>query len=240
MKIFEYDITDSTNTRAREYAKECGAELPAVFVANGQSAGRGRRGRSFDSERGAGLYISFLFEPSGGEFDPVSITVRAAVALCFAIKKVCGIEAGIKWVNDIYLDGRKLAGILAEGEFDADGKMKYAVCGIGVNILSRPFPPEIADIATALEDHLGYKPDAKLLREALISEFFRERTREEIMMEYRRLSTVIGRTVEVRTLTGESFTAFAEAISDGGELSVRCDDGRTLSLISAEVSVKLK
>ena len=101
MKIFEYELTDSTNTRAKEYARCDRAEMPAVFIADEQSAGRGRRGRSFDSAKGAGLYMSILFRPSAEFDDAAKITVRAAVAASRAISELSGVEVGIKWVNDI-------------------------------------------------------------------------------------------------------------------------------------------
>ena len=240
MKIFKYGMTDSTNTRAREYAKSENAVFPAVFTADGQTAGRGRRGRSFDSECGAGLYISFLFKPRGAASDAVKITLRAAVALCRALSRVLGLEAEIKWVNDILVDGKKLAGILTEGEINASGEFEYAVCGVGVNLASRTFPPELADIVTTVEDKTGKKPDREALAWALISEFFGDADDSEIMEEYRRRSAVIGKRVEVHKLTGEVFSATAVEITDAGELVVEDEYGRRESLISAEVSLKLK
>ena len=240
MKIFKYDITDSTNTRAREYAKSENPTFPAVFIADGQSDGRGRRGRSFDSERGSGLYISILFKPRGIASDAVRITLRAAVALCRALSRTTGLEAEIKWVNDILVGGKKLAGILTEGEINSRGEFEYAVCGVGVNLASRAFPPELAEIVTTVEDNTGTAPDRDLLAEALISEFFADADDFEIMDEYRRRSAVIGKRVEVHKLTGEVFFATAVEITDAGELVVEDEYGRRESLISAEVSLKLK
>lgn len=240
MKIFRYEITDSTNTRAREYAKSERPELPAVFIADGQTSGRGRRGRSFDSESGAGLYISILFKPCGAARDAVKITLRAAVSLCRALRSACGLSAEIKWVNDLLVGGKKLAGILTEGEIDSNGNLEYAVCGIGVNLNSRKFPPELSDIVTTVEDNTGKRPDREELTEALLSEFFGDADDFEIIEEYRRLSAVVGRRVEVRKLTGETFYARALEITDGGELVVEREDGSLESLISAEVSLKLE
>ena len=240
MEIFRYELVDSTNTLAREYAKSENPSFPAVFIADGQTAGRGRRGRSFDSERGAGLYISFLFKPHGAANDAVKITLRAAVALCRALFLVTGLDAQIKWVNDILVDGKKLAGILTEGEINSNGEFEYAVCGIGVNLNSRVFPPELSDIVTTVEDSTGKKPDREALAEALIDEFFCEREDSLIMHEYSRRSAVIGKRVEVHKLTGEVFFANAIGITDGGELIVEDDNGNRETLISAEVSLKLK
>lgn len=236
MKIFRYEVTDSTNTRAREYARLCNAEFPAVFVAEGQTEGRGRRGRSFDSESGGGLYISFLFRPGDKTLDPAQITAKTAVDVCRAIDRACGLSVGIKWVNDIFVSNKKLGGILTEGEFDADtGALSFAVCGIGINLFSRPFPEELSNIATTVEDELLEKPDKKLLEELLIDEFFKEN--RNFIDEYRRRSTVIGKTVTVTRLSGESFSAKAIDITDTASLLVQKEDGSREELISAEVSI---
>jgi len=239
MKIFRYEITDSTNTRAKEYAKEASSLVPAVFVADSQSAGRGRRGRTFDSEGGAGLYMSILFRPTKQTCDAAKITVRAAVATVRALKKICGISASIKWVNDIYFDGKKLAGILTEGEITSDGTFSYAVCGIGLNLLSRTFPDEIKDRAIALEDITGTRVDRDLLMDEIIREFFAECDYREIIEEYRAESTVIGKRVLMKRLSGEEFFATVLELTDGGALLVLRDDGEREELISAEVSVIL-
>ena len=239
MKIFRYDVTDSTNTRAREYAKCHGAHEPAVFIADGQTEGRGRRGRSFDSAKGAGLYVSFLFSPEGDVSDAVKITVKAGVALVRAIKSVFGLSVGIKWVNDIFIGGKKLAGILTEGEFDSNGRLEYAVCGIGVNLFKREFPEELRDIVATVEENTGKLPDKEAFEKALISEFFEDMSDSEMMEEYRKSSVVIGKRVEVRRISGESFSARVMGISDSGALQTVTDDGVYEELISAEVSLKI-
>lgn len=239
IRIFTYDMTDSTNTRAREYAKCGSVELPCVFIAGGQYAGRGRRGRAFDSERGAGLYISFLFKPEGDAPDLTSVTARAAVKVCRAIESVCDISLGIKWVNDVFVNEKKLAGILTEGEFDSErGGFAYLICGIGINLLNRAFPDEISDIATSVEKETGYLPDVNLLAARLICEFFSDDEPCAVMEEYRRRSTVIGKRVEVRRISGETFFAKADTITDSGALAVRRDDGAVEELVSAEVSIR--
>ena len=237
MKIFKYEITDSTNQRAREYAREVGGAEPVLFIANGQTAGRGRKGRSFDSEMGKGLYTSLLFSPDG-PFDAALLTVRAAVATARAIYRTAGFSVGIKWVNDIFSRGKKMAGILAEGEFSSDGNLSYAIIGVGVNLLSRKFPHPLCDIATTLEDECGKKVSAEELAKAFAEEFFALSDKDEIMREYRNLSTVIGKNVTVRSLDGEEFLAYVIDVTDTGALFVRCEDGSTRELISAEVSIK--
>lgn len=239
MKIFKYEITDSTNTRAKEYAKDEHAEMPALFIADGQTVGRGRRGRSFDSESGAGLYMSILFRPDSDTADAARITVRAAVSVCRALRSLCDARVGIKWVNDIFFDGRKLAGILTEGELDGDCGFRYAICGIGINLLSREFPEEISGLVTTLEDISGARIDRDLLSERIASEFFAERDFSDIIEEYRSLSVVIGKWVEIKRISGESFFAEVLDITDEGALLVLRDGGVREELISAEVSVIL-
>ena len=126
-----------------------------------------------------------------------------------------------------------------EGEVDSEAGMRHAVCGIGVNLFSRSFPPELADIVTTVEDNIREKPDREALIAALTDEFFSERADEEIMKEYRQRSLVIGQRVEVRAISGESFDAFALDITDSGALLVKKDDGSEQALISAEVSLKI-
>lgn len=238
MKIFKYGITDSTNERAREYARSEQAQFPAVFIARGQTLGRGRRGRSFNSEADAGLYISFLFKDGRPADEAVKITARAAVAACRAIERTTGHSAGIKWVNDIYAGGKKLGGILTEGEIDTEtGRLSYAVSGIGINIKKRVFPEELSDIATTLEDECGSAVDAEVLAEALTEEFFSE---GDYMDEYRKRSLVVGKEITVRRLTGEEFSARAIEITENATLVVERENGEREELLSAEVSVRQK
>ena len=235
MKIYKYDLTDSTNERAREYARS-GGEMPALFIADGQTGGRGRRGRSFDSERGAGLYMTLLFLPDGA--DATLITIRAAVALSSAIEKVSGLSPGIKWVNDLTVRGKKLSGILAEGDFDEDGRLRFLALGVGVNLLRRKFPEELTDIVTTLEGETGKRISPETLSEAFVREFYNTGAPSDIIAEYRRRSSVIGERVEVRRISGEAFTADVLDVTDTGALLVKREDGLTEELISAEVSIR--
>ena len=239
MKIIKYKVTDSTNTRAKEYAKQERVTLPVVFIADAQTSGRGRRGRSFDSADGAGLYMSILFRPDTQDCDAAKITVRAAVCVAHSIRELCGISVGIKWVNDIFFDGKKLAGILTEGELSDDGRFAYAVCGIGVNLLSRKFPDEISGLVTTLEDVSGLKVSRDMLAQKISEKFFSNEDYESIMAEYRKMSVVTGKRVLMRRISGESFFAEVIDVTDGGALLVLREDGKLEELISAEVSVIL-
>ena len=142
-KIVFYEETDSTNTRAKEYARSAESKETVVFIANSQTAGRGRLGRSFVSERGGGIYMSILTYPEENGFDATAATARAAVCLARATEAVCGCKTEIKWVNDIYLGGRKLAGILTEGKMTSDGEIAYQVVGMGINVYKKAISDEI-------------------------------------------------------------------------------------------------
>ncbi len=242
-----YGSVGSTNTLARELAEARPELRRAVLIAEHQSAGRGRHGRSFESEARVGLYISVLFRGEGiGTAD--GATVRTAVDLSEAVKNVTGAEVGIKWVNDMIASGRKLAGILAEGAFDAEkGELLYSVIGIGINLYKRSFGEELADIAVSLEDITEKKADPNLLAAALICEMLRDKNRAEVIEKYRERSVTVGTRVKIKPIGGgEEYFAFAEKIEDNGSLTVIPEgyDAEGMpheprTLISAEVSASL-
>ncbi len=232
----------STNTSLRTLAEE-GAPHSTVLIAASQSAGRGRRGRSFFSPDGTGLYISILLRPRIPAHRAVRITTAAAVAAAEAIAEVTGREASIKWVNDLFLDGKKIAGILTESATAADGTLAYAVLGIGINILppSGGFPAEIANIAGTVLTEPAEDARARLAA-SFLAQFFRryEEIGGEIptyMDEYRRRCFIIGRQVEV--LRGEDrYAATAISVDDEAGLVVVRDNGTREVLSSGEISIK--
>ena len=139
--VFCSDSTESTNLDAKKYAEEHPETPCALFIADSQTAGRGRLGRSFLSQGGVGLYFSLLLRGVGEAMDALSLTTYSAVALCRALRRVSDIEPKIKWVNDIYVGEKKLAGILTEGRLctEESGKLDYAIIGIGVNVARQDF-----------------------------------------------------------------------------------------------------
>jgi BirA family biotin operon repressor/biotin-[acetyl-CoA-carboxylase] ligase len=173
--------------------------------------------------------MSLLLRPK--TTDAGRLTTLASVVVSDAILRVCGIEVGIKWVNDLLFDGKKLCGILAEGTLG-----EFMVIGIGINVKKSAFPPELADIATSLEDILGAAPD----RNALVAEILRGFADADLegvahMDEYRRRSLTLGKTVTVLS-TGETVRVLA--IEDDGALLVEAADGQTRRFFSGEVSVR--
>lgn len=236
-----YEITDSTNTKAREYAKkQKGTRKTAVFIADGQSAGRGRRGRSFFSEKGAGIYMSFLIYPNHKGALATKLTAYTAVALSRALEKVTPLKPSIKWVNDIYASGKKLAGILAECEMSPDGEISYLVIGMGINVYKTKLPDEISSIATSIEDAC----ECRVSREILIAEIIREFLEninlldsDEIYDEYKKRLFILGESINV-IRANETYTATAVDVTRDFELLVMREDGSFETLNSGEVSTK--
>ena len=237
-EIFVYDSVGSTNDEARKYAAQ-GSGKNAFFIAKEQTSGRGRRGRSFISREG-GLYISYLLHPRLSAREAIMLTVFSAVALAETVRELSGAEAKIKWVNDLFLGGKKLAGILAEGEFTKDGGgFEYAVVGVGIN-LHGSIAEELADIATTLEEQTSLRVDipefAKAFAKKLAS--FEESLSASYMDKYRTLSLVIGKRVGLVS-SGESFSARVLGIEDDGALRVLLDSGEEKIFYSAEIGIVL-
>lgn len=231
----------STNTFLRELALQ-GAPHGTVVLADRQSAGRGRRGRSFLSPAG-GIYLSILLRPQLSADRGVRLTIAACVGVCRALRAVCGLEGDIKWVNDIFLGGKKVCGILTEGAAGLEsGLLEHAVVGVGLNYLApeEGFPPGLADIAGSLYGP-GERPP--LLRGAMaaalidwLMEALAQPEDEAILAEYRARSLVPGKRVLV--LRGDNpREALAEAILEDGSLRVRYGDGAAEDLCSGEVSI---
>ena len=240
LPIIIYKITDSTNTQAKLYAEsdKCGN---AVFIADEQTAGRGRLGRSFISKGGKGLYLSVLVKgPLPPDF-AVSLTTYMSVVASRVVEKLTATEPKIKWVNDIYLSNRKLAGILTEGRATEDGSsLEYAVVGIGINIAAQSFDSEVSKIATTIEDECGHTVDINTLAALIVKDFFSNISlagTKEIADEYRSRSFLIGERVTVIKPT-ESYEATVENITDKCELVLTLTDGTTEVLSTGEVSVR--
>ena len=235
LDIHVFQSTDSTSTLAKALGLD-GAGHGTVLLAEEQTGGRGRHGRSFYSPPGSGLYMSILLRPDCGA-DMQLLTVAAAVAACRAIESSAGVTPEIKWVNDLYLSGKKICGILAEAVFSPDtGKMALAVLGIGINCSTESFPAELGGKAGSLG-----KPG--LSRNALAAEITKNLldgslpTGQALIDEYRRRSLMLGKQVEY-TLNGREYSAVVLDISRGGGLVVRTSDGDIQTLSSGEVSVR--
>ncbi len=241
LPIFIYKTIGSTNVEAKNAAKL--KKIPrAVFIADEQTSGRGRLGRSFSSESGKGLYLSVLTKGGMPASDAISITTYMAVTAAEAIEELCGIDVQIKWVNDLFVNGKKLGGILTEGEISEDGMLKYSVCGIGVNILNGSFPSDVADVATTIEEACGMHIDVNLLAARLIEGLFNNFSKIgsiEIAEKYKSRSFIIGKNVRVIKKSSE-YDAYVEDITDRCMLKLRLADGTAEILSTGEVSIREK
>ena len=240
-RLFYYPVTDSTNTRAIEYAKSGEPFSNAFFIAKAQTRGRGRRGRSFSSEEG-GLYMTYLTKPDMPAERAIMLTVFAAVAASDTVFEFTGQRPLVKWVNDLVMRGRKLSGILTEGAFDSAGRFEYALVGIGVNLYDVGFADEIKDIAISLEEASGVKVDFAAFAASLAKRLsgFDPSLIPEYMEKYREYSLAVGRRVTVITST-ESYSATAISIGDDGSLRVLPEgSSEPVDLISGEISVRLQ
>lgn len=238
MDVRVYDELSSTNKTARELEPSLDGE--ALIIARRQSGGRGRMGRSFFSPEG-GLYMSLLLRPKMSAAEAVKLTSAAAVAVSCAIDEIAGVRCGIKWVNDVYLDGRKVCGILTEAQI-TDGALSFAVLGIGVNLVPPKcgFPEEIKNRAGSVFDRIEADEDDRLAA-GIVNEFMRmyRNGAAEHLAEYRERSFLIGREVDVmRIADGECRPAVAVAIDDECRLVVRYADGSAEALGSGDVSVR--
>lgn len=221
------DTVDSTNS-------ECARLLRAgagrcLVLAEQQTAGRGRRGHSFYSPPGAGLYLSVGFPMEIGASGAAGLTTLAAVAAAEELERLSGKHCGIKWVNDLYYEGKKVCGILTEA---VGGSV---IVGVGINLTASAVPPELQGIMgwVGAED---LRPE---LAAAVAARILAHRPGSTAHMEaYRARSLVLGRRVRF-AWEGEPREGLAQAIRDDGALEVRCDTGETLCLRSGEVSVRL-
>ena len=236
LSLFLFSSIDSTNTEARRHALD-GGSSPALFLAEEQTAGRGRMGRSFFSPKDTGIYLSLLCKVSDLSGDPITVTSAAAVAVCRAIRSVTGISVGIKWVNDLYCEGKKICGILAESFFV--GEERFFTVGVGLNLSTVEFPDDLRDKAGSLFREKNDCYDA--LCAALARELYTlvtEGNPQEFMKDYRAASLVLGNEITYRKNDVER-QAVAESVDDLGRLLVRHSDGTADLLASGEISLRI-
>ncbi len=220
-----------------------GAEHGTVLIAEMQTGGRGRMGRSFHSPAGSGIYFSVILRPQCPARQLIHLTCASAVAAAEGIEAATGLQADIKWTNDLVFGKKKLGGILTELSLDSTGNADFAILGIGINCTQSPedFPDDIAPIATSLAQCAGKKTDrALLLAELLVAieKMSRQlQEREEILQRYRKRCITIGQEISLlRADTVRHGTAL-DVNNDGG-LVVRFVDGQVETVQSGEVSIR--
>ena len=242
-----FSSIDSTNEEAKR--RYTGGDIrEQLLSADFQSAGKGRNGRSFYSPENTGIYFSYLYpnpenEPIG---NLIFVTTVAAVLVCDAIRKVTKADAGIKWVNDVYVNDKKVCGILAEVAYQ--DSVPGIIVGIGINLSTTDFPEEIQGIASSV----GTFTDEELrkIKKEIIGsvgdglwQFFRNSGnaayKECILSSYREMSLVIGREVSFGTENETEMTGIATGIEEDGSLSVKLQNGEIRTLNSGEIHLKL-
>lgn len=237
-----FDLLPSTNTYLKELAAK-GAPHGLCVIAESQSAGRGRMGRSFLSLANRGLYLSVLLRPNCKAEELMHLTCAVGLAVCDAIEDATGYQAGIKWINDLVAGNKKLGGILTELSVDpATANVDYAVIGIGINLSGLTFPPELEHIATSLEAVTGNVPKRDILTAKLLirlEQISRELLQKKaaIMTRYRDLCVTLGKEITlVRSDACRQGTALD--ITEDGSLLVKFSDGSIQAVNSGEVSVR--
>ena len=237
--IHLYDRLESSNQTAKRLALS-GAPHGTLVLTNQQSAGRGRMGRKFESPAGQGIYLSLLLRADIPAADAQTVTVSAAVAVCRAVKALCGLELSIKWVNDLYYRGKKVCGILTEAGADLEsGRLEWLVVGIGLNFTTPPeaFPAELRRLAGSLFPG-GPAPVSRVaLAAAIARELLTLCPAFDCLEEYRARCFVPGHWVTVCT-DRETYAALALSIDDAGRLVVRRENGREEALQHGEVSIR--
>jgi len=251
---------DSTNNYAKRILADCGnlrdanGELTAagkkyhgaIIIAESQTKGRGLLGRTFYSPAKTGIYLTIIYAPRGGIIKPARLTAYTAVAICNAIQKLYAIQPAIKWVNDIFINGKKAGGILTEGVTSfSTGLIESAIIGIGINIEHNPevFPSDVAQIAGSIlsESHAQTVKRYELAAEIagqVLSVY--EKPAEEVMAAYKTLSFIIGKMVQVHPIisdTASDYAAKAIDIDNEAALIVELEDGSQKRLFSGEVSL---
>lgn len=229
---------DSTNRRARQLAAE-GAPHGTLVIADEQTAGRGRRGRGWISPAGEGVFMSLILRPQSHPSEVARLSMQTALAVALSIAQTTGLDARIKWPNDIVCGGRKVCGMLLEMNADEQA-VHDVVAGIGINVHQTQFAPEIAQTASSLDLLSGQR----VCRAALVRAFLEAFERTEalaaqgaLMDAYRARSATLGQRVQVIAPAG-SFNGTALEVTDSGSLIVEDEEGQRREVLAADVSVR--
>ena len=241
-EVTYFDLTDSTNVQARILA-ENGAPHGTLVVADKQSGGKGRRGRSWESPGGEGIWMSILLRPDMNPVNASMLTLVMALAAEKGIREVTGLESQIKWPNDLVLNKKKICGILTEMSTEQMA-IKYVIIGIGINVCQTEFPEEIKATATSLYLESGEKtPRSKIIAGimAALEEYYKIFMETEDMSglieEYNQKLVNLNNEVCILAPTGD-FRGVSTGINKTGGLMVRLEDGSETEVISGEVSVR--
>lgn len=242
--ILHESCADSTNRVLKALAKD-GAKEGQTVIADEQTNGRGRLGRYFFSPKERGIYMSVLLRPDDKAYEMAPLTAWVAVAVANAIEAVSGVRPGVKWVNDLILNGKKICGIMTEMAVKEDSnKVDYIIIGIGINVNGKreEFPEELREIASSIEAETGIAVSraqlvAEIIRELdLLSENWQIET-QKYLEQYRADCITVGKEVRVLSPDGER-AATALSVEGDFSLLVRYDVGTIERVYSGEVSVR--
>ena len=240
------DEIDSTNSECKRMAAR-GAPNGAVVIANGQTAGRGRMNRSFQSPKDKGIYFSVLLYPDLSPENLLPLTSLAGICVCAAVERVCGARPRLKWPNDPVLNGKKVCGILTELSMEGEsGRVAYVITGIGVNVGQAPgdFSPDVAAMATSLSWELGQPVSRPRLAAAMIEELDKAYSAlrcgdlSEYLAACRRDCVTLGKRVQLLSPDGRRETAEAVGLDERFGLIVRDASSAERVIRAGEVSVR--
>lgn len=241
-RVVVLESVDSTNNYLKKLAAE-GAPEGTVVIADRQTAGRGRRGRTFESPSGVGVYWSVLLRPRAKPEELLHLTALVGTAACSAVESVCGVRPGIKWTNDLVLGRHKICGILTELSLEAESReVDYVVSGIGINCNQTAFPEELRGMAASLRMETGRPVDRCALAAALVREICRMNEtmfsqKEAWLRRFAGDCVTVGQ--DVRVVRGDvCYPAHADGIGPDGELLVTRPDGTREAINSGEVSIR--
>lgn len=242
-RVYHYDQVESTNRTARELAASA-IEDGTLVVAEEQTGGRGRLGRSWFSPHARGIWCSVILYPEVNPVNAPPLAMLAAVAVARALRRTAGVEAGIKWPNDLLVAGKKICGILTELSAEME-RVNYLIIGIGinVNIASGEFPRELQEMATSIQMETGRRVSRVALLQNLLAEleYWYERWQKEgfapVLACWKELSVTLQRPVRVITLK-ESWEGWAEDVDADGSLVIRLPNGEYKRVVSGEVSLR--
>ena len=239
-RIFHFFRTDSTNRVALELG-HAGEPEGALVLAEEQTAGRGRGGRAWHSERATGIYVTLLLRPKLAPVQAPLLTMMAGLSAHSAVQALTGLEVDLKWPNDLLVRGRKLGGILTEMHAEP-GQIRFVIVGIGLNVNQQKFPGELANLATSLRAETG-KPQSRMeLLVRLLHEFesdYNRFLREGVATVVARFESVssYARGKRVRVTNGtESYVGTTAGLGPEGLLQVERDGGQLMTVIAGDVA----
>lgn len=246
-KLYYVDATGSTNTDAKRYAEE-GDPHGTTVVADMQTAGKGRRGRKWQSPSGINTYFTILLKPSFAPDKASMLTLVMALSVAEAIEDITGLQAGIKWPNDIVVNKKKVVGMLTEMSTTPEmDEIQYVVVGVGVNVnisSEEELPEEIRQTATSLKIETGRQINRAVLTEHILTQFEHNYEKFEqtlnlsaLLDAYQKHLVNVDAQVRVLDPAGE-YTGISRGINETGELIVEKEDGSIVNVYAGEVSVR--